>query len=365
MKILNGVFLNKVRRVALRKADAAFGRLYSIQKTLDSMALRPFELHLELTNICNANCVFCPYQFQTREFTFMSDEVFNKAVNDFVGCGGGSIGLTPIVGDALIDPKFVQRVEYLRSLPRIDRIWVTTNAILLDHHGVAEVLNSGLSRINISTSGFDEDTYRRIYRSAAYRRVRNNILELLEKNSLRSDPIPIAICLRSDRPLDEVMTEPDFQAILSYKPEIDFTWSYTSANGRITRDMLPEGMRLRTVSSRMEPCVQTYNGPIVLADGNVMICSCVASMDAFEDLGIGNVMRENLLDIWTSDRVKNIRLGFGAGSLNKTCAGCDVYRDLESYRTAEGRERARLNLARHEGHNLKRSAKPKGPFAGG
>ena len=365
MRVLNGVFLNKVKRAALRKVDASFGRLYSIQKTLDSMALRPYELHLELTNICNANCVFCPYQFQTREFAFMTDEVFYKAVNDFVACGGGSVGLTPVVGDALIDPKFIQRVRHLRSIRQIDRIWVITNAILLDKHGIAEVLDSGLSAITISTSGFDEDTYRRIYRSAAYQRVRKNILDLLENNSLRPDPIPIAIGLRSDRPLEEVLADPDFQAILGYKPEIDFTWSYTSANGRITRDILPEGMRLRTVSSRSESCVQTYNGPIVLADGAVMACSCVASMDALEDLGIGNVLRESLLDIWTGEKVKRLRTSFGGGALNKTCSGCDMYRDLELYRTSEGRERARLNRDRYDGSIVKRSAKPKGPFGGG
>src|SRR5262245_61748957 len=41
MRILNGVFLNKVSRAVLRKADASLGRLYPIQKTLDRMALRP------------------------------------------------------------------------------------------------------------------------------------------------------------------------------------------------------------------------------------------------------------------------------------------------------------------------------------
>ena len=40
--------------------------------------LRPFELHLELTNLCNANCIFCPYQFQERPTGFMSDEVFER-----------------------------------------------------------------------------------------------------------------------------------------------------------------------------------------------------------------------------------------------------------------------------------------------
>src|SRR5918996_37820 len=152
------------------------------------MALRPFELHFELTNLCNANCVFCPYQFQTREVEFMPDEVFTKAVNDFLTIGGGSVGLTPIVGDALIDPKFLERVKYLRSFAAIDRIWVTTNGILLDRHGIDEVLASGLTSITISTAGFDEEMYERVYRSKSYRRFRRNVLALVEQNAKRSDP---------------------------------------------------------------------------------------------------------------------------------------------------------------------------------
>src|SRR4029079_17860591 len=97
------------------------------------------------------------YQFQQRKAEFMGDRVFRKAVSDFVRAGGGSVGLTPIVGDPLIAPDFLDRVAELRSHPAIDRIWLTTNAILLDKHGVDRVLSSGISHINISTAGFDEE----------------------------------------------------------------------------------------------------------------------------------------------------------------------------------------------------------------
>jgi len=362
---MNKVFAKKVARVMTRKADALIGRVYSLDKTLDAMTLRPYELHFELTNLCNANCIFCPYQFQTRDVQFMPDEVFEKAVADFVSIGGGSVGLTPIVGDALIDPKFVERVRYLRSFPSIDRIWVTTNAILLDKHEIDEVLNSGLSSITISTAGFEESMYERVYRSKSYQRVRRNVLELCEKNARRSEPLNLTIGLRSDRPLAQVLKDSDFQPILAHNPAIDFTWSFTSANGRISADMLPEVMKLRVVSSRKETCVQLYNGPIVLPDGTVMACSCVAAMDAIEDLAIGNVMQTSLLDIWASERMKQIRASFGVEGLNKTCAGCDMYRRPELYRTSEGRERAKVNLARYEGQPVKRVKKASGAFSGG
>jgi radical SAM protein with 4Fe4S-binding SPASM domain len=359
------VFLSKVQRVLRRKADSLIGRLYSLDDTLDAMALRPFELHLELTNLCNANCVFCPYQFQQREIQRMPEEIFAKAVADFIDCGGGSVGLTPLVGDALIDPDFIARVRHLRAQPKIDRIWVTTNAILLDKHGIDEVLGSGLTSITISTSGFEAESYKRIYRSTAYERFRRNVLALVERNSALPQPLTITIGLRTDRPLAEVMKDPDFQPILAFQPDIDFTWSFTSANGRITREALPAGMRLRVVDSRRETCVQLYNGPIVLPDGTVMACSCVAAMDALNDLGIGNLRDETLLTIWQSHRMAELRRSFAAGGLNPTCAGCDMYRGLELYRTREGRERAQLNLSRNAGDFTPRAEKPKGAFSGG
>jgi len=362
----NAVWLQKVGRILFRKADAALGRLYPLHKTLAAMELRPFELHLELTNLCNADCVFCPYQFQERKTEVMSDAIFKKAVADYVAAGGGSVGLTPVVGDALIDPSFVSRVKYLRSFPQIDRIWLTTNAILLDRHGVDEVLDLGLTAITISTAGFDEAMYARVYRNRSYHRMRQNVLKLLERNAARRNPIPVAIALRPDRALKEVMQDPDFQSILAYRPQLDFAWSYATANGRIRRESLPPLMKIRTVSQvKKESCVQLYNGPIVLSNGTVLACSCVASMDAEQDLGIGNILESNLLDLWRSDRLRQLRESFRDGRMNPTCSGCDMYRDLELYQTSEGRERARINLARNRGLVTIRKTSPRGPFAGG
>jgi radical SAM protein with 4Fe4S-binding SPASM domain len=358
------VFLAKAGRVLLNRADRCLGHLVPLGPTLAAMAARPFELHLELTNLCNANCVFCPYQFQQRAVELMPEDVFRKAVGDFVDCGGGGVGLTPIVGDALIHPDFVSRVRYLRAEPRIDRIWVTTNAILLDKHGIDDVLGCGLTSITISTSGFDEASYRRIYRSTAYQRFRRNVLELVRRNRELPRPLTITIGLRTDRPLAEVMQDADFQPILACRPDIDFTWSFTSAGGRISRQALPPGMRLRVVTHRRETCVQLYNGPIVLPDGQVMACSCVAAMDAIADLGLGNLREHSLAELWTSAEMKRLRRSFTAGGLNPTCAGCDMYRGLGLYRTAEGRKRARLNLRRGQGEIVRRP-QPKGAFSGG
>lgn len=366
--MFNQVFASKVKHYAIRKLDAFYGSIfYDLHETIEAMTLRPFELHLELTNICNANCIFCPYQYQQRPQMTMSDEVFYKVVADYVDLAGGSVGLTPIVGDALIDPNFFERVHFLRSQPEIDRIFLTTNGILLDRVGIDAVLDLGLTTINISTSGFNKADYKRVYRSTAYKRMKNNVTELVAKNAERGYPVNISIALRNDRPLADLLAEPDFQPILKHKPNIDFTWAFTTAGGRVKREDLPRGFRLRSLKPKNELCEQPLNGCIVLPDGTVQGCSCVASMDAGEDLKIGHILEQSLLEIYTGELLKNLLDQFRPGGcLNETCANCDMYQaGLELYRTREGRARAELNRRRFNGEIVHRSDEATSPFAGG
>ena len=360
--------VDKVSRVLRRKAAAIYGRaFFDVNATIAAMALRPFELHLELTNVCNADCVFCPYHYQQRPKQFMSDEVFSKAVNDFLEAGGGSVGLTPIVGEALVDPKFLARVKFLRSQPGIDRIFLTTNAILLDRVGIEQVLTSGITTLNVSTASFNADNYRKIYRSTAYERMKTNVTDLVRQNARLGSPVNISIGLRTDRSLATVMKDPDFLPILAYKPAVDFTWSFTSAGGRVTREVLPPAMTLRVAPAKTEPCASLFNGPIVLANGDVLACSCVAAMDAVPDLLIGNIRTDSLREIYLGRRLRDIRDQFRGegGPMNATCRDCEMYRDLELYRTSEGRVRAELNKRRHAGERPARSDKAVGIFQGG
>jgi radical SAM protein with 4Fe4S-binding SPASM domain len=126
-------------------------------------------------------------------------------------------------------------------------------------------------------------------------------------------------------------------------------------------------MCLRSAPEKKEPCVSLYNGPIVLPDGEVLACPCVAAMDAVSDLSIGNILQQSLQDIYTGDLMRQLRDQFSSGrvDMNKTCANCEMYRNLELYRTREGRVRAALNRNRHGGEVFKRGDKVNHIFQGG
>ena len=71
----------------------------------------PSGLGIEVTNLCNANCIFCAYQYQKRPVTFMSYEMFRKAIDQYLSFGKDKdgVGLTPVVGDPLVDRDLVRK----------------------------------------------------------------------------------------------------------------------------------------------------------------------------------------------------------------------------------------------------------------
>ena len=49
----------------------------------DAVLYSPDRMNIQLTNICNANCTFCGYQYLEDEKAFLSDKHFYNAVDQY------------------------------------------------------------------------------------------------------------------------------------------------------------------------------------------------------------------------------------------------------------------------------------------
>lgn len=301
------------------------------RKVVEYAQLRPQILHLELTNACNSRCVFCVYQFQQRKSGLMSEQVFKKAVADYVALGGGEVSLTPVVGDALLHPSFLEWVKYLRRQKEITKIQLITNAIHLDKYDIEEFVGSGISEIGISLASFEERNYEAIYRNPHYQRVKKNVIDLVQANKRRGDKIKISILFRTNRSMAKILRDKDFQEILECDPEVDKI-IYFNIDKRINRGTLPKGLQVDTSEvSVTGPCRRIVDGPMVQYDGRTVACGCVASMDGEKYLTTGNIMEQSLLDIYRGDKTENIKKEFLGKKLNPACAGCHWYQSMDWY----------------------------------
>lgn len=329
-----------------RVTDTEF--LYNLQQIEN----RPWNLHIELTNICNANCIFCAYRFQTRKKMIMEKAVYSQALNAYCSIGGGELRLETCLGDPLIDPNFVERIREARSHSEITKITTLTNGIKLDDIGIDKLLQAGIDEIGISTGPWDEYLYQLIYGSKDYPRMRKNVTELLKKNSEYGQPVRIKLLFRSNLSMKKTLEFPDYRAIRDIPHEVEFNTDFDTWLGNIKQEDLPKGMYLRPLGSlEKEPCYWLYDGPIVFVDGKVGLCGC-RDFNANSELIIGNIMENSLLDLWQSEATQELRQRFYKGDFPDICKRCTAYANLDYYRSKRGVLRANL-VNEWFGHKLK------------
>lgn len=317
-------------------------------KNLSSIEARPWNLHVELSNICNANCIFCAYQYQKRREEIMAETVYLKTLDDYCAVGGGDFMLTVSVGDPAVDPHLIQRIREARSRPEIASIETISNAIALKPRQIEDLIHSGISRIQISIGPLDAELYEKIFRNKSYRKVLANVRLLLERNLAAGCPVEIKLAFRSNLSMNETLGLPDYQGIKHLPHSIEFNTDFDTWSGEIKQGDLLSGMHLRPLSElEAEPCYWLYDGPIVFVDGSVGLCGC-RDYNADSELIVGNIMERPLLEIWQSEKVKELRERFSKRDFPQICRNCSTYANLDMYRSKPGSERGELTRSRFE-----------------
>lgn len=92
------IIMNKFISLWQARSMRCIGPLINIDDVLAKVSEKPTHLGFEVTNICNARCVFCGYQYLERQKVVLPIDLFKKGLDEFDAFGGGSIGFNPIVG---------------------------------------------------------------------------------------------------------------------------------------------------------------------------------------------------------------------------------------------------------------------------
>ncbi len=132
--------------------------------TRDALQRPMHDLRISLLDRCNFRCPYCmpaseyheDYEFLTRPERLTHGEILAVA-RAAAGLGVSKLRLTG--GEPLLDRKLPDLVAGLASLPGVDDLAMTTNAMLLAP--VAKTLaDAGLHRVTVSLDSLDQDVFR-------------------------------------------------------------------------------------------------------------------------------------------------------------------------------------------------------------
>jgi len=283
-------------------------------------------LGIALTRICNSNCIFCPYQFISKDKKIpMSNEVFNAVINNIKKFKIQSVMLPPDVGEPTSAPDFMQKIKAMR-IAGVKNIQCTTNGTLLHKIGIKRILEDGPDQINISTAGFSEDMYRRVYRSNLYENMRANILALLEENKNREKPAIINVWLRGDEKKARLLAAMEMKIVMESASEVCIMNEVDPWNGMIHQNMLSGSLKIQEDFPILthRPCavLKQIN---IHPNGDINACSC-RNMGQDPDLYLGNIMEVDLMTAY--QRIKKIFSQWREGKVPNICKKCYMYSDI-------------------------------------
>lgn len=292
------------------------------------------KMFFDVASTCNARCVFCAYRKIENQSYYrhgvMSFDVFKKAIDQFVDMGGSDIGLTPVVGDPLLDPNLMDKIEYATRTGKIKKIYFYSNGILLYKNDIyKKLIDSGINNIEISTQGCDKEHFEKVYGVPLYDQFISGLNSLLEYNKNKGEPVSISINFRPAQKPSEVLNSLDFtnkiKPFLSKKVSYTFMIDYDNWGDSVGKNDLVGVMKLkRKPLIKKVPCSRIFD-VIVLFDGSVRLCAARINKTQFDNMVIGNINEDNLKNIFFSDKATEIRRKFTEGRHSSACAGCSLY----------------------------------------
>jgi GTP 3',8-cyclase len=160
----------------LRNLDGAGAIAYNsgmhlLEPLVDALGRVHTNLRVSVTDRCNIRCFYCMpdenVRFLPRRDILTFEEI-ERFVRALAPAGVNKVRLTG--GEPLVRAELARLVERLVSIPGIDDIALTTNAILLAEQA-QQLKDAGLTRVNISLDALTEATFRRISRRDGLDRV--------------------------------------------------------------------------------------------------------------------------------------------------------------------------------------------------
>ena len=309
-----------------------FKKNYFQEKLISKKITR--SLYFELTNRCNAACVFCPYPEMKRPYKYMSMDLFKDTIDQYSIMGGKSVGFTPIVGDPMLDKHILERIDYIENETLINHLSFYSNGIAFVPKKIDQLLVERKLDISVSLSfgGYDQESYKKVMGVDMYNVVKKNLIYLLtqyKKNPIKN------LKLKIDYRYPEEFRNDELSILLEEAKERKLITSDTlggvfdTFGGNITQKKLDEAnmdFKLHYGHPKVGPCAVLYWKPIILADGKVNAC---AERDLETDLIIGDLNQEKLKDIIYGEKMESLMESFNnKKNMPKVCQKCTVYQSI-------------------------------------
>lgn len=306
---------------------------FSVRELAKELEEWPPALLLDVTNRCNAKCVWCPNPELT-DLGAMKMDLYRKIIDDYAVRGG--VVHFGTFGEPLMDKGIEEKIEYLQQFPTIKRVELLTNAFFMNEKIIPTLLENFVS-VDISLDELDKKTFEDV-KKMSYDVVRKNIIDLLKANDRLARPVPVNFRIKTLKTMAETLDHEFFKIIEGHQCTIALTpidnniisnWA-----GRFDKEGFLKSYGMDSGKSESfnhkrfnltntAPCTQLWKWMVVYWDGSVVLCCA----DMFSAAPVGNLREDSIRDVWGGTVLTELRKKMIARKRFEIpiCQNCDIH----------------------------------------
>ena len=290
----------------------------------------PYLLQIFPVYGCNFKCEYCIYSLPRSEHGYISDQTFMemslyKKIIDDIADRNEKIKMLRFaaIGEPLLHKEIAEMVSYAKAAQIAESIDIVTNGSLLNKKLSDDLVNAGLSRLRISIEGLSDEDYKKHTSSSIdFRQMVENIKYFYENCGQTRIYIKIIDYMVQDKEKEKKFFEL-FESVCHHIAIEHLTPTISE----IDYDLISGGMELDKPQNGeclqvSQICPQPFYMMQVNPDGNIVPC-CSMKYPAV----LGDVHKENLLDIWGGDSFNRFRSDMlhSVAQAGTVCKNCTLY----------------------------------------
>lgn len=128
-----------------------------MHKSIGGIKLPINRLHIELTNICNFSCEFCPDFKMKRQRGMMSVDMAKSIFDEVSSSGIVNLVLFHVMGEPTLHPNIIDIAEYAKF--KNINVCITTNGSRLNLNMLKSLQDAGVKKIILSLQTPDKNTF--------------------------------------------------------------------------------------------------------------------------------------------------------------------------------------------------------------
>lgn len=286
----------------------------------------PFLVDIELTNVCNNQCIFCGQQTMTREKGFMSEEIFKKAVDE---CAEHNTSIRFIRwGEPFLHPKIIDYCRYIKEKGLM--LHITNNGLAIKTEDMQALIDLEVDSIIFSFQGATKQEYEKMRNNKLYDLLVERISEFVKIRGERAKPfLHISTTVTSESPSEIESFVERWLKIADSAGVGRTNLSKLSVDQIKSMEVLGKLELLKkqeTIAKKYVPCTEVYQKLSVDWDGKV--ACCCGDYDNY--LTVGDIKHDTLYNVWhNSEELKAIRtlLDKGRHKCLTLCSRCYHFYD--------------------------------------